>query len=240
MKILGNIVPGVKIINALKWFSRNSKEIFDAREKEDYERERKYILNATSSWGKNLCKALGVEIEVEGKENLPQQGPVVYISNHQGYADIPVLCAVLDTIQFGFVAKEELGKIPLYGKAIGDIRSVFMNRDDSRESVKAIFAGIDLIKKGFSLCIFPEGTRSKGGNIAEFHKGSFKLATKPKVPIVPVSIDGTYKVFEETGVISPAKVKVVIHPAIPTADLDKEEEKALPEKVEKIVAEIFE
>ena len=149
MKVLGNIVPGIKIAAALKWFRVNKKEIYDARAKEDYERERKYILKSTSDWGKNLCRELGIEIDVEGRENLPDSGPAVFIANHQGYADIPVMCAVLDKFQFGFVAKEELKQIPLYGKAILDIRSVLMNRDDTKASVRSIFEGIDLIRKGF-------------------------------------------------------------------------------------------
>ena len=235
MKVLGNIVPGIKIAAALKWFRVNKKEIYDARAKEDYERERKYILKSTSDWGKNLCRELGIEIDVEGRENLPDSGPAVFIANHQGYADIPVMCAVLDKFQFGFVAKEELKQIPLYGKAILDIRSVLMNRDDTKASVRSIFEGIDLIKKGFSLCIFPEGTRSRSEEMGEFHKGSFKLALKPKVPVIPVSINGTYRVFEATGKITGTKVKVVIHPAIQTANLDREQQNRLPEQVEETV-----
>lgn len=235
MRILGNAVPGIKILAALKWFQKNKKEIFDAREKEDYETERKYILKSTSDWGKNLCRELGIEIDVEGRENLPDSGPAVFIANHQGYADIPVMCAVLDRFQFGFVAKEELRRIPLYGKAILDIRSVLMNRDDTKASVRSIFEGIDLIKKGFSLCIFPEGTRSRSEEMGEFHKGSFKLALKPKVPVIPVSINGTYRVFEATGKITGTKVKVVIHPAIQTANLDREQQNRLPEQVEETV-----
>lgn len=240
MKIISNIPQGAKAIYALKWFTRNRKNIYAARAKEDFAEERKWILKSTSDWGKNLCRLLGITYEVEGFENIPDEGPVVFMSNHQGYADILVLCAVLDKFQFGYVAKQELGKIPKYGQAIIDIRSVLMNRGDARESVKSILEGIDLIKKGFSLCIFPEGTRSKGGPMIEFHKGSFKLATKPKVPIIPITINGSYKVFEEKGVIRPANVKITIHPAVPTAGLDREETNRLPEKVEAIVRSALE
>ena len=106
MKIFANIPQGIKILNALKIFKKPRKLIYEARAREDFETERKYILESTSAWGKLLCSRLGVEIEVEGRENLPKQGPVVYVSNHQSYADIIVHCAVLDTVQFGFVARQ--------------------------------------------------------------------------------------------------------------------------------------
>ena len=240
MKIISNIPQAAKAIYALKWFSRNDKAIKAARAKGDFEEERKWILKSTSDWGKNLCRLLGITYEVEGYENIPDEGPVVFMGNHQGYADILVLCAVLDKFQFGFVAKEELGKIPKYGDAILGIRSVLMNRGDARDSVKSILEGIQYIKDGFSLCIFPEGTRSKGGPMIEFHKGSFKLATKPQVPIIPITINGSYKVFEESGVIRPANIRITIHPAVPTAGLSREEQNRLSEKVEAIVRSALE
>ena len=170
MKIFANIPQGTKILNALKIFEKPRKLIYEARARGDFETERKYILESTSTWGKLLCSKLGVEIEVEGREYLPKSGPVVYVSNHQSYADIIVHCAVLDTVQFGFIAKQNLADIPLYGQCIKDIRSVMMNRDDARESLKAIMEAIDLIKKGFSILIFPEGTRRQGTRNGAFQE----------------------------------------------------------------------
>ena len=235
MKIIPNIPQGVKLIDALKYFRRQKKDIYECREKNDFEKEREYILNATSDWGKNVCRSLGIEIEAEGLENLPEKGPVVYVSNHQSYADIGVACAMLDKFQFGFIAKNSLEKIPMYGKAIMDIRSIMIEREDPRESLKAIKAGVELIENGFSLYIFPEGTRSRCHEMAEFKKGSLKLATKPGVPVVPITIDGTYKVFEEKGVISPARVRFIVHPPIETAGMERKEANNLAETVEAIV-----
>ena len=181
------------------------------------------------------CFAAGWELKLRWRgEYLPKSGPVVYVSNHQSYADIIVHCAVLDTVQFGFIAKQNLADIPLYGQCIKDIRSVMMNRDDARESLKAIMEAIDLIKKGFSILIFPEGTRSKGHEMAHFKRGSLRLATKPGVPVIPITIDGTYKVYEESGVISPAKVRYIIHPPIETAGMDRKEAADLAERTEEI------
>ena len=86
------------------------------------------------------------------------------------------------------------------------------------------------------MVIFPEGTRSKGDEMGEFKAGSFKLATKAKVPIIPVTIKGSYKLMEANGnKIKPDMVEIFIHPEIPTADLSKEELSNLPEKVKSII-----
>ena len=163
MKIFRNIPGAVKVYSNLRYLNGFKREIDDARAKGDQEREMENICYAISTWGDKLSKSLGMDIKVYGKENLPEKGPVVFMSNHQGYADILALCAAIDTVQFGFVAKKELAKIPLYGKWMDRIRSVMMDRDNPKESLKAITKGIGLLKKGYSLVIFPEGTRSKGG-----------------------------------------------------------------------------
>lgn len=235
MKIIPNIPQAVKLIDAFKYFRKQRKDIYEYRAKENFEKEREYILNATSDWGKHVCNMLGIEIEAEGLENLPEEGPVVYVSNHQSYADIAVACAMLDKFQFGFIAKNTLEKIPMYGQGIKDIRSIMIEREDARESLRAIKEGIELIENGFSLYIFPEGTRSRCHDMAQFKKGSLKLATKPGVPVVPITIDGTYKVFEEKGVISPAKVRFIVHPPIETKGMERKEANNLAETVEEIV-----
>ena len=236
MKIFQNIIPVIKLCDSLRYLSEFKKEIAKARATGDLETERVYILKSTSTWGKHLVKSFDIILNISGKEFLPETSPVVFVSNHQGYADIPVTCAVLDRFQFGYVAKSDLQKVPFYGKWIERIRSVFIKRDDSRASLRAIAEGIDLIEKGFSLLIFPEGTRSKGEPVAEFKKGSLRLATKPGVPVVPITLSGTYKVFEEYGYIrNGVTVDVVIHPVIETAGMDKTEAGDLTLKVEEII-----
>ena len=237
MKIFANASGAIKALSVLKYLKEYRRGIKQANAAGDTELEREYILKSTSTWGKKMVQAFGAEIHVEGRENLPEEGPVVYVCNHQGYGDIIALCATLDTIQFGFVAKQELAKIPVYGPWILEIRSVLIERDHPRESIKAISKGINYINDGFSMLIFPEGTRSKGGEMAEFKKGALKLATKPKVPIVPISINDSWRCFEEEGKMKGAKVGMIIHPAIETKDLTKEEEKFISDRVEDIVRE---
>ena len=191
MNIFLNFPSLIKTLTNLRFLNKYKKGIIEARKEGNNEKEREFILKATSTWGKKLSASFKTNLVVIGRENLPKQGPVVYVSNHQGYADIIALCAALDSIQFGFVTKENLDKVPFYGQWILRIRSVIMNRGEPREAIKAISQGIKNINQGFSMLIFPEGTRSLGPEMNDFKKGALKLATKPKVPVIPISLNKT-------------------------------------------------
>ena len=238
MRIFENIVPVIKLYDSLKYLKEYKKEILKARANDDFEKEREYILKSTRVWGQRLVKIYDIRLNVTGKENIPAHGPAIFVSNHQGYADIPITCAVLDRFQFGFVAKDDLERIPAYGKWIKQIRSVYIKRDDARASLRAIDEGIALLEKGFSLLIFPEGTRSKGGPVGEFKKGSLRLATKPGVPVIPVTINGSHRVYEDNGYIkNGAQVDIIIHPAIETAGMGRLEANNLSSEVERTIRE---
>jgi len=205
--------------------------------KQGKEEERKqYVYEVTSKWAKSQLKISGSNVTVYGEENLPEDNiPVVFMSNHQSNFDIALFMVHIDYFK-GFVAKEELSKVPILKGWMEQLGCVFMDRDDLRKSVKTIIEGIKFIKGGHSLVIFPEGTRSKGGPVGEFKAGSFKLATKPKVPIIPVTINGSYKAMESNGNrIKPADIELYIHPMIETANLSKEEMNQLPDKVKTII-----
>ena len=237
MKVFANIPGAFKLLNCLKYMEPYKKEIEAARAAGDFERERQFILKATSSWGPMVMEMFGSSVNVKGIENLPDSGPVVMVGNHQGYADIFTYFSVFTKFQFSFVAKENLGNFPFYGKWIRRIRSVLIKRNDPRASLKAISEGIEYLKQGFSLVIFPEGTRSMGPDPGRFHKGSLKLATKPGVPIVPISINGSYKMFEEEGYLKGARIDVIVHEPIETKNLSRDEERELNDKVEKIIVD---
>lgn len=237
MKIFANIPGAYKLMHCLKYLKSNRNEIEAAKAAGDFEKEREYILKATSLWGPMVMEMFGSTVNVKGLENLPDKGPVVMVGNHQGYADIFAYCAAFRKFQFGFVAKEDLASIPLYGEWIRRIRSVFIKRNDSRAALKAISEGIEYIENGFSLVIFPEGTRSKGPVPGPFQKGALKLATKPGVPIVPISLNGSYKMFEEKGYLKGAQIDIIVHKPIETKDITRQEEKELSDKVEKIITD---
>ncbi|MDD4564434.1 MAG: lysophospholipid acyltransferase family protein [Eubacteriales bacterium] len=234
-KILKNISFGAWMYFNLRHLRPFHYRIKAFRDSGDIEKEREQILNSTSTWGRKIINKYKIKLNVTGIENVPD-GPVLFVSNHQGYADIPVYCAAITEKQIGFVAKTSLGKIPIFGEWIRDIRSIFIEREDPRSSLKTIEEGIALLNQGFSLVIFPEGTRSKGRQMGEFKKGSLRLATKSGIPVVPVTLNGTYRVYEEFGyVCSGASVDFYIHPVIDTKMLSKSEANNLAERVEEIV-----
>ncbi|WP_171903754.1 lysophospholipid acyltransferase family protein [Cellulosilyticum sp. I15G10I2] len=194
-----------------------------------------YIHKVTSKWALGAVKRTGTCVEVYGTQNLPQEQAVVFISNHQGNFDIPILMSYVNKPK-GFIAKIETQKIPVVRTWMRHIHCIFMDRSTLKGSAGAIIEGINTLKKGYSLVIFPEGTRSKSNQMGEFKSASFKLATKAKVPIIPISICGSYKIMEANhNQIKPAQVKLYIHECIETKNLSKEQIEQLPEQVYNII-----
>lgn len=235
MKIIRNIPALVKVLGDVIHYNKYRKPIDRARAEGDLEEERRLILEATSGFGQKTMKQFGVDLRVQGEENIPDAGPAVIMLNHQSYADIPVMFAVFRKFQFGFVAKRYLAQAPVLGEWMPRIRSVLIENEDPREALKAISQGIEYINDGFSMAICPEGTRSKGPTVGPFMRGAVKLATKPGVPIIPVALNGTYHLIEETGVVTPARVDVKIFPPIETAGISRKEEKEITDRVEELI-----
>ena len=147
-------------------------------------------------WGfKVILKFSGTTIDVKGLENVPANEPVLYVANHRSYFDI-VTCYTLVKNNTGFIAKKEMEKFPSVQRWMKYINCQFLDRDNVREGLKTILKCIDLIKEGTSIFVFPEGTRSLGGEMLPFKEGSFKIATKTGCPIIPVAIKDTEKIFE--------------------------------------------
>lgn len=236
MKIFANIPNGVKLFRSVSVFNKRIPEIKAARLTGDSELEREKIYQATDIWVNNVIKIFDMTINITGQENIPMDKPCVFMPNHQGYGDIPVMFKVAEGKQIGFVAKDFLQKLPYFGKWIYHIRGVFLKRGNPREALKSISEGVAYLKEGFSLVIFPEGTRSHGPGMRHFKAGSFKLATRAKATIIPVTINGTYHLFEEREIITKgATIDVVVHEAIDTSELDRHAIVKLPETVENIV-----
>lgn len=201
----------------------------------DLDSEKEEIWKAEQYWSSSLEKKIGARLQVTGADKLPEEA-ALYVSNHQSYCDIAAMM-LLSGRQIGFIAKDELQRLPVFGKYIRQTRSVFINRGDSRESLKAIDEGTQYLKNGFNLAIFPEGTRSKSPQMGEFKKGALRPAFKAEAPIVPVTISGSYQLWEEKGYPCSAAVKVFIHPPVQTKGLKKAEQNAAADEVERRIRE---
>ncbi len=183
-------------------------------------------------WAKKMLKNMNVTYQVEGLENMPDK-PAVYVANHQSDWDILIMLGCLGCAH-GLVAKESIKKIPVIRTWMEYLGCIFIDRDDPRKALRAINeAGKKIPEEGRSITIFPEGTRSKGEEILEFKNGAFKTAIKYNAPIVPISIDGTYKIMEANGGIwmKPAHILITVLPTIEVDNLDKAQQKELCDKV---------
>ena len=199
--------------------------------------EKDRLIYDTTNWfGKKMVRVAGSTVEVKGLENVPQDQPVLVVSNHQSNMDIPVLLGYLNK-PIGFVSKAEIKKFPLVSKWMELMNCVFMDRSNRRQSLQAIKDGIEILKQGHSIVIFPEGTRSKGGEMEEFKAGSFHLAVKAGVAILPVTLDGTYKMFEANGhQMKPAHATITISKPITPEQYESMDIKELAKYTQEVVA----
>ncbi|MCX2828423.1 lysophospholipid acyltransferase family protein [Bacillus pseudomycoides] len=199
--------------------------------------EKDRLVYKTTNWfGKKMVRVAGSTVQVNGIENVPKDKPVLVVSNHQSDMDIPVLLGYLNK-PIGFVSKAEIKKFPIVPTWMELMNCVFMDRSNRRQSLQAIKDGIELLKNGHSIVIFPEGTRSKGREMGEFKAGSFHLAVKAGVAILPVTVDGTYKMFETNGNrMKPAHATVTISKPITPEQYASMDIKELTQYTKDIIA----
>lgn len=210
------------------------------RLKKKSEKEYEQYTNAKGKkWAKFVLKATGLNVIIKGRENIID-GPCLYVANHQSNVDIPLLLAVIDQ-PLGAVAKKELQTVPVLSYWCSAIGCVFLDRENPREGIKAIQQGTLNLKNGHSMLIFPEGTRSKGKEIAEFKKGSLRMAIKSGVPVVPITVNGTYKILEgfKDSKKDNKDCTCIIHEPIYTNELSKEELNELVEKCQHIIEKSY-
>lgn len=153
---------------------------------------------ALVSWGFRCITALaGTKVVVKGRENIPADTAVLYVGNHRSFFDVVLTCTLFPRVT-GYVAKVEMKKAPILSLWMKNIHCLFLDRDNIKEGLKTILAGVEEVKNGYSLCIFPEGTRNKvNDTFLPFKEGSLKIAEKGNVPIIPLTLVNTAQVFED-------------------------------------------
>ncbi len=182
----------------------------------------------------------GTKVTLIGEENVPKDTPVLYIGNHRSYFDI-VLTYSRCPIRTGYIAKKEMEHYPLLSNWMRYLHCLFLDRKDIKQGLKTILTAIEKVKSGVSICIFPEGTRSKSADETEllpFHEGSFKIATKSGCAIIPMSINNTAEIFEaHMPKIKSTHVVLEYGKPIYVKDLPKEDQKHLGEYTRNIILE---
>jgi 1-acyl-sn-glycerol-3-phosphate acyltransferase len=163
----------------------------------------------------------GVRCSVTGSHNVPTTQPYVVISNHCSHLDAPSLIRALPHPLY-IVFKTELGRIPLFGATLRKLGFVEVDRSDSEKARQGMSRAVDAIRGDRRILVFAEGTRSPDGRLQSFKKGGFHIAIDAQVPILPVAVNGSRRLFPKGGVaIRPGRLEVAIAPPIPTAGIDK-------------------
>lgn len=170
-------------------------------------------------WGRSCLKLAGLKLQIKGRENIPEQGPVIYVSNHQSNFDIPILYAGLP-VQFRWLAKKELFRIPFFGLAMKRSGYIPIDRSDRRKTMHSLNQAAQRIRSGTSVIVFPEGTRTTDGQVQPFKKGALVIAAKAQVPIVPLAIQGSYGVQPKgRWIVNAGRLTLTVCPAINTKGL---------------------
>ena len=182
-------------------------------------------------WGRSILWVSGIKVTLKGVEKLKKSQSYIYMANHQSNYDIPVLLGKLP-VQFRWLAKAELFKIPLFGRAMRGCGYISIDRSNRKSAFESLTQAAETIREGASVMIFPEGTRTADGNLKTFKKGGFVLSVDAGVPIVPIIIEGTWAIMPRTRLrIESGPVTIEIQDPIETADFTRKTKDDLIEKV---------
>ena len=190
-------------------------------------------------WARCICRLAGVRVTVEGRERVDPAGTYIFAANHQSQFDIFALQGYLG-IDFRWLAKKELFDIPIFGAGMRSAGYISVDRSRGRQAVQSLNEAAQRITDGTSVIIFPEGTRSRDGELQPFKSGAMVLAIKAGVPIVPVAITGTHQVLAKGRLLSrPGRVSIRVGQPIATTQFKATEKQALATRLQEEVAALL-
>ena len=190
-------------------------------------------------WATTLLKISNVQVSVYGTEHVSTEQAQIFMSNHQSDFDILIVLAFLPG-QFRWLAKKELFRIPVFGKAMKKAGYVEIDRQNHERALQNLAEAARKIREGKSVMSFPEGTRSKDGTIKAFKKGMFHLALEAGVSIVPITIIGAAEIMPKRSLkINPGKITMVIDRPIEVAAYSEDSRPELIERVRSVITENF-
>ncbi len=187
---------------------------------------------AGTDWARDILRAAGTPVLAEGLEHIPRDQLVIYASNHSSMFDIWALFATLPG-SVRFVAKQELFKIPLLGGAMRAVGHIPIDRAARKKSFEAYAEAARTIQRGTSsILVFPEGTRSRTGELLPFKNAPFGLAIAAQVPIVPVYVHHTFEILPKGAWrLRPQPIRLLVAPPIATAGLRPDDRERLRDEV---------
>lgn len=197
------------------------------------------VLRLARWWSRTICTLSGVKVDVEGHLALDPSHSYVFMANHLSTIDIWALYVALP-LPVRMIAKKQLATIPLFGWAMWAGRFIFIDRHNAISARRSIDRAKERIRAGASVLLFPEGTRSRDGQLQPFKKGGFHLAIDAGAPIVPVALHGTRELMPRKSLrVKPGRVRVTIGAPIPTEGLGVDDRNALLERVRETIAQML-
>ena len=192
----------------------------------------------TNDWSRDLLAAAGTKVWPEGLERIPRDQPVVYASNHSSMFDIWALAVTLPG-SVRFVAKEELTRVPLLGPGMLAAGHISIDRGRKKQAFEAYARAAQTIRSGFSAVVFPEGTRSRTGELLPFKNAPFGLAIAAQVPLVPVYVHNTFEILPKGGFrLHPRPILIRIGEPIPTEGLTPQDRERLRDRVRAAILDL--
>jgi 1-acyl-sn-glycerol-3-phosphate acyltransferase len=184
------------------------------------------------TWSKCILWTFGIKVTVEGLEYIDLKKPYIFVSNHASMADIPTVLVALNG-KVNFVFKKELTAVPIWGWALRYGPFIMIDRSNPRDALASIERAVQTIRRGHSVILFPEGTRTRNGKLQPFKRGAFSLAAKSGVPVVPMIINNTFGILPKGSLhVRSANISVILEKPIFTEGIKgKDDELDLIEKV---------
>lgn len=190
-------------------------------------------------WARTLLLFSRARVTVRGAENIDPARTYIFASNHQSYMDIPVLFGYLPA-NFRIMAKSSLFVLPFLGWHLSRSGHMPIARDNPRRAARSLLEAANHVREGKPVFVFPEGGRTLDGRIAEFKAGTFLLAIKAGVPVVPITVNGTRGILMlHSWHIRPGRVEMIIHPPISTEGMHSHSAEELSGRVRAAIAAAF-
>ncbi len=190
---------------------------------------------ARRMWSPVLLWAGGAKLEVIGQENVDPKRPTIYVANHQSTIDIPAHFLAVP-VPFRYVAKSQLKWVPIIGWYLWMSGNIFINRTNRSKAISSLDKAAEKIRRGTSIFLYPEGTRSADGRVLPFKKGPFALALKARVPICPVTIEGSGALMpKSTWNITPGPIRVKVGKPIDTTAFAEDDREGLARAVRAVI-----
>jgi len=187
------------------------------------------------TWSAKVLKVAGVAVRTQGMDRVPRDQPVVFVSNHQSFFDILALSATLPGTM-RFVAKKELARVPIFGKAMRSAGHIFIDRQNRAKAFDAYEEAAQAVRDGMCAVVFAEGTRSRTGNLLPFKKGPFVFAIASQVPLVPIYCAGTFDILPKGSIwVRPKPVTLMFGEPISTKGLVYEDREQLMARTRAVI-----